>query len=148
MADNQPQEHFQIQVKTDLTELISVMEWFETLIKSRIPESLLWQCQVAVTEAFTNTVRHAHQNLPSATTIDIEVDFFPNYLEVKIWDWGNPFDLEAKLLSPPPDSAQSWSEEQGRGLYYILKLMDEIEYIRCDQNQRNCLIMRKTLADG
>lgn len=148
MGHNQPEETFDLQVKTDLEQLSSVIEWFEKVTRQRLAETLLWQCEVAITEGFTNTVRHAHQNLSPATTINLQIIFFSDYLEMKIWNWGKPFDLEAKLKTLPSDPPDSWEEEQGRGLYYILKLMDEVEYIRVDNNQRNCLIMRKKISNS
>jgi len=143
MGDSQLQERFKLQVTTDLEQVKSVIDWFEKVSKERLRDPFLWHCRVAITEGFTNIVRHAHKNLPVATTIDLEITFFPDYVEMKMWDWGEPFDLEAKLKSLPPDSHDSWKEEQGRGLYYIRQLMDEVEYLRVDNNQRNCLIMRK-----
>ena len=64
---------------------------------------------------------------------------------MKIWDWGKPFDLKAKLPSLCQQVYQSTEKEEGRGLYLIQQITDELEYPRLDE-QRNCLIMRKTLS--
>jgi len=50
-----------------------------------------------VSEAFTNAVRHAHKNLPRETLFELEITVFNERLEIKIWDWGEPFDFPAKL---------------------------------------------------
>jgi serine/threonine-protein kinase RsbW len=55
-----------------------------------------------VSEAFTNAVRHAHKNLPRETRIDLEITVFNARLEIKIWDWGELFDLQAKLKEEWP----------------------------------------------
>ena len=52
---------------------------------------------VAVSEAFTNAVPHAHKNLPRETPIELEITVFNERLEIKIWDGGKPFDFQAKL---------------------------------------------------
>ncbi|MFM7714060.1 MAG: ATP-binding protein, partial [Microcystis sp.] len=88
---------FHLQVRTELAALIPVLQWFESHGRSFLPESVLWQCKVALAEGFTNTVRYAHKNLPPATPIDLELTFSSHSLEVRIWDHGQPFDLQAKL---------------------------------------------------
>ena len=55
------------------------------------------QGQLAVAEGFTNAVRHAHKGLPLETPIKLEVTVFNERLEIKIWDYGQPFDLEARV---------------------------------------------------
>ncbi|MEG3936651.1 ATP-binding protein [Microcoleus sp. S36b_A3] len=72
-----------------------------------IPEAVLQQCKLATIEGFTNAVRHAHKNLPLETPINLEITVFSERLEVKIWDMGEPFDLQAKLIEELP---VIWSE--------------------------------------
>ncbi|MEG4252825.1 ATP-binding protein [Microcoleus sp. Pol10D4] len=72
-----------------------------------IPEAVLQQCKLATIEGFTNAVRHAHKNLPIETPINLEITVFSERLEVKIWDMGEPFDLQAKLIEELP---VIWSE--------------------------------------
>ncbi len=101
------------------------------------------ECQTALTEGFTNVVRHAHANLPQNAPIDIEVKVFPEYLEIAIWDWGQPFDFKAYLeaiLQTPPDQNQ----ENGRGIMIMSKFTDELFYTRSPE-QKNCLLMRKRI---
>jgi serine/threonine-protein kinase RsbW len=74
----------------------------EQLAALPIPEAVLHQCILAVSEAFTNAVRHAHKNLPRETPIELEITVFNERLEIKIWDWGEPFDFQAKLKEEWP----------------------------------------------
>ena len=69
----------------------------EQLAALPIPEAVLHQCILAVSEAFTNAVRYAHKNLPRETPIELEITVFNERLEIKIWDRGKPFDFQAKL---------------------------------------------------
>lgn len=96
---------------------------------------------MALVEAFTNAVRHAHQNLPKTTPIDLEVKLLPNFLEMRIWDRGQPFDFQAKLRKGE-QNVDSIEKEGGRGLQFIKKLTDELQYLNLP-NHRNCLVMRK-----
>ena len=86
-------------------------------------------------------MRHAHQNLPESTPIDLEVELYPGFLEMRIWDRGQPFDLKAKLKKGEQE-VNSLEKEGGRGLQFINKLTDELQYFNLP-NHRNCLVMRK-----
>ena len=141
MITDQATQQFHLQVKTELEDLEEVLQWFESLIFPAIPQKMGWQCEVALVEAFTNAVRHAHQNLPKNTPIDLEVKLFPNFLEMRIWDRGKPFDLKAKLQTTKQET-NSLEKEGGRGLQFINKLTDELQYLNLP-NRRNCLVMRK-----
>ncbi len=134
---------FHLQVRTELAALIPVLQWFESHGCPFLPESVLWQCKVALAEGFTNTVRYAHKNLPPTTPIDIELTFSSHSLEIKIWDHGQPFDLQAKLDSPQQDPVAPLEMESDRGLLLMRSLTDTLQYIRTGEG-RNCLILQKS----
>lgn len=135
---------FSLQVNTDLNALSDVLNWFEAVTNPRLPPSLSWQCQLALSEGFTNAVSHAHQNLPPTTPIDLEVSFVFNHLEIKIWDWGEPFDLKGIMTQARIEESQSINNERGRGLIILRQAVDHIDYIR-DEKGRNCLILGKEI---
>lgn len=134
---------FHLQVRTELAALIPVLQWFESHGCPFLPESVLWQCKVALAEGFTNTVRYAHKNLPPTTPIDLELTFSSHSLEIKIWDQGQPFDLQAKLNSPQQDPVAPLEMESDRGLPLMRSLTDTLQYIRTGEG-RNCLILQKS----
>ena len=86
-----------LQVKTELSALNEVLQWYDRLSKLPIPQLVLWKCQLALAEGFTNAVRYAHKGMPLETPIKLEIWVFNGWLEIRIWDWGKPFDLEAKV---------------------------------------------------
>lgn len=133
-----------LQVQTRITLVEEVLHWFETLVSSFLSSEQLCKCEIALTEGFTNVVNHAHQTLSSTTPIDLEVKVFSKSIEMRIWDFGAPFDFKKKLkeLKSVPDDP--WRED-GRGLILISKLMDDFSYIRTVDN-RNCLVMKKTIV--
>ena len=145
MKDEQPKAEWHLQVETDMKALTSVLEWLDNIVLPALPEDFRWQCGLIITEGFTNVVRHAHQNLPQATLIDLEVKVFADYLEIRIWDRGQPFNLEAKLHSIMQEQRDPLDREGERGLVFMYKLTDELRYIRTDDG-RNCLVMRKNLT--
>ncbi len=144
MKDEQPKAEWHLQVETDMKALTSVLESLENIVLPALPADFRWQCGLIITEGFTNVVRHAHQNLPQATLIDLEVKVFADYLEIRIWDRGQPFKLEAKLHSIIQQQ-QNPESEGGRGLLFMYKLTDDLRYIRTD-DLRNCLVMRKNIT--
>lgn len=149
MQNKKPLQELRLEVLTDLNALSQVLVWFETDAAPLLPEKIYWECKLAVAEGFTNAVRHAHQGLPSTTPIKLEVIFFTQYLEMKIWDKGKPFDLISKLkhqikLHKNFDPKKDDVPESGRGLIWMKELTDELNYIRTP-DQRNCLFMVKKL---
>ena len=133
-----------LQVKTDLNAVTQVLEWFEDFTSPLLPQPLQSQCQLAFVEGFTNAVRHAHEHLPAATPIDLELKMFGDCLEMRIWDRGKPFDLQSKIQEAldHQDKCNPLEKEGGRGLIFMHQLTDELAYLRLDDD-RNCLLMRK-----
>ena len=99
-----------LQLNTEIKAVAQVLSWLEQLDPLPIPEAVLHQCKLAVVEGFTNAVRHAHKNLPRETPIKLEITVFNERLEIKIWDWGKPFDFQAKLKEKLLESPLSLSE--------------------------------------
>lgn len=111
-SSSQPLHKINIELNSDLKAVSQILSWIEQLEKLPIPEAVLQQCKLAAVEGFTNAVRHAHKHLPLETPIELEIIVFNNErLEVRIWDWGEPFDLQAKLEEELPEKSPfSWSD--------------------------------------
>lgn len=135
---------FRLRVNTELEALIPVLHWFEQETEHLTPKAIVWQCKLALAEGFTNTVRYAHENLPQQTPIDLELMLFPDAIEIRLWNFGEPFDLNQTLTELQNSSVDPLEKEGDRGLIFMNALMDELHYIR-QADQRNCLIMRKKL---
>jgi serine/threonine-protein kinase RsbW len=127
------------QAKTDLSELIWVLTWFDEFTQSSLPETTFMQCQTLLAEGFTNAVRHAHQSKEIDRPIDIELQLMNQQIEIRIWDYGEPFDLLQKVKSLP--EKVDTDSTGGRGLKLLEQIADGFSYIRTDQ--RNCLVMTK-----
>jgi serine/threonine-protein kinase RsbW len=132
-----------LQVNTGLSGLGWVLSWFSQLYDSRIPTSVWIRCQLVLAEGFTNAVRHAHKGKPADLPVDIQVAVFPESLEIKIWDGGDPFDLEQKIkdISEKVD----FESPGGRGLKLIKDIADSISYVRTADG-RNCLSIVKNYS--
>ncbi|MCL1473175.1 ATP-binding protein [Argonema antarcticum] len=133
-----------LQLHTDLKALPQVLSWFEQLYKPPITKEVWLQCQLALAEAFTNAVRHAHKNQSSEVIIDIEVTILDDRIEMRVWDYGPPFDLEEKLAQMV--SHEENDSEGGRGLQLMKNIASSLSYTRNAEN-RNCLLMVKHYGD-
>ncbi|MCU0517274.1 MAG: ATP-binding protein [Oscillatoria sp. Prado101] len=139
-----PVKETQLQVCTELTALDDVLRWFDQFNTAPLSCKEWWECETALAEAFTNAVRHAHCELPQTTTIELEVIVFAHCVEMRIWDRGGPFDLEAYIEESLKKPLDPW--EIGRkGLRIMKELTDELYYRRTPDG-RNCLLMRKIIT--
>lgn len=136
----QPLHKASLQVNTDLDALAQVLDWFEQFNGSPIPAQTWMQCQLALAEGFTNAVRHAHRDQPVELAIDVEAQVFEDRIEIRIWDQGEPFDLNQRLESMPKELDSE--AEGGRGLRLMERIADKLSYTRV-QDTQNCLLIIK-----
>lgn len=125
-------------IESRLEKLISVQQWFQcvcTQASTDLPwiDDIFDQLNLALAEGFTNAVRHAHGHLPPETPIQINLEFSPDQLDLKIWDCGDPFDPSV-LQEPQPGTLR----EGGYGWFLLRRLGDIVRYERSPDN-RNCL---------
>jgi serine/threonine-protein kinase RsbW len=123
-----------------MTPLDLVLSWFEQLHPPQIPKSVWIRCQLALAEGFTNAARYAHKDKAPDLPIEIEVEVFAESLEIKIWDWGEPFDLEQKIAEM--SERVDLEAAGGRGLKLMKDISDSLSYSRTAANQ-NCLSIVK-----
>ena len=93
---------------------------------------------MALAEGFTNAVRHAHEELPPETPVELQIQVVPRRLALQIWDLGPPFDFKGKLeyaMAQPPRLAGG-----GFGLAIMNNAADEWNYER-GEDDRNCLTL-------
>lgn len=128
------------QFPSDLNALDRVLSWFGEFYELSIPRKVWLQCELALAEWFTNVVRYAHKDLPSETPIDIAVTLFDECLEIRIWDCGQPFDLEEYFKNLP--KTVNLYTEGGRGIPILYQIADQLSYLSAS-DQRNCLVLVK-----
>ncbi|WP_413159986.1 ATP-binding protein [Capilliphycus salinus ALCB114379] len=131
----------QLQAPNTLDALSDILSWFARLQHPSIPSSIWIRCQLALAEAFTNAVRHAHRNLPlQEVTVEIEVTVSDSQIEIRVWDCGPPFNLIEKLKQLPPQIDKA--SGGGRGLKLMRDIADYLSYEPC-RDGRNCLLIVK-----
>jgi serine/threonine-protein kinase RsbW len=130
-----------LKVHSKLTASSAILSWFEQINQPPLLEKkILWQCQTMLIEAFSNIVKHAHKSLPVETPIEIEAVRSQECIEIRIWSYGEAFDLKQKLQKI--GGLEENEEERGRGLKIMAILADELKYEPTMDN-RHCLFIRK-----
>jgi serine/threonine-protein kinase RsbW len=146
-------QQFHIQVNSDIYALARLQEWFHPLQKL-LPKPTWMQCNLVLVEVFTNVVSYAHEGLAEETPIDIEftLNDTEKFLEMRIWDFGEPFDLQAEIERAAVEAQKNRDFESiddiptgGRGLMIAKTVADDIRYETLPDG-RNCFVMTKSFA--
>lgn len=87
-------------------------------------EALAYQLNLVLTEATVNAIKHACDDDPK-NCVRITIHLQENELNIKVYDYGQGFDLET-VPSPNFDHPG----ESGMGLFFIRTLMDSVTYTR------------------
>lgn len=115
----------QITVPSSLDYLKDVDDFVEKRLKRvGLPEDLLADVAISVTEAVTNAVVHGNKNdLEKNVVINLEI----KDQEIIVWikDQGNGFDPESV---PSPVEKDNLLKKVGRGIFILKSLMDEVDF--------------------
>jgi len=99
-------------VLDDLSELVDFDE-----------ETVHWM-GMAVREALNNAIKHGNK-LDPAKQVRIRFDVGPEALEIKVRDEGHGFDTSSL---PDPTEPANLLKPSGRGIFYMRKFMDRVEF--------------------
>ncbi|GBO55848.1 serine-protein kinase RsbW [Pseudanabaena sp. lw0831] len=146
-------EHYRIQVNSDIYALAKLQEWFHQF-QNLLPKPTWMQCNLVLVEVFTNVVSYAHEGLSEETPIDIEIAINESeyFLEMRIWDFGEPFDLQAEIDRVALAALKNQDFKSiddiptgGRGLMIAKTIADDIRYETLPDG-RNCFVMIKSFS--
>lgn len=135
----------EIRVPSDLRFLTILENWLLDSLALELEEQVDWQHQscrlrLALVEAYSNVVRHAHRDRPELP-VEVKVELDARKLHLEIWDCGQGFDLSTYLPPSPQEH-----REGGYGWLILNRLMDRVEYqLRVDG--KNCLTLETTLPE-
>lgn len=137
----------ELHIPSDLKFLTVVESWLLGSLKVGLSDSLDCQHQfnrlrLALVEAYSNVVRHAHQGQPHLPVL-IRLELRGQEVALEIWDYGQGFDLSTYLPPNPGDRQIS-----GYGWLIMKRLMDRVEYrLQDTRDGRNCLRLETSLGD-
>lgn len=110
-------------IKSSLNELSRVYRWVTDIgRKASLPDEMVSDLQLAITEACTNIIRHAYQ-MEEGHDIIMTAVADPDRITITLRDFGKKIDLN-KYYPPYLDEPS----EGGYGVFLMLNLMDIVEY--------------------
>ncbi|MEB3180749.1 MAG: anti-sigma regulatory factor [Nostocaceae cyanobacterium] len=135
----------ELHVPSDLKFLAIVESWLLGSLEVELGNSVDWPKQsnrlrLALVEAYSNVVRHAHKDKPNLPVL-IRLELKDRDIVLEVWDHGKGFDLSTYLPPNPEDK-----QVNGYGWLIMNRLMDKVEY-RLQVNGRNCLKLQATLKE-
>ncbi|NWF60500.1 MAG: anti-sigma regulatory factor [Fischerella sp.] len=136
----------ELHVPSDLKFLSIVENWLLGCLEVQMKESVDWSRQssrlrLALVEAYSNVVRHAHKNQPYLPVL-IRLELKDRDVALEVWDCGEGFELSDYLPPSPTDK-----QEGGYGWLIINRLMDKVEY-QLQVNGGNCLKLEVSLSES
>jgi serine phosphatase RsbU (regulator of sigma subunit)/anti-sigma regulatory factor (Ser/Thr protein kinase) len=122
--------------KCDLTDARTATRILRTFLAEQgLDESELFNCELCLAEACNNAVQYVADTAAQEPVI-AEAICHHTGVELRVTDHTNGFELHERPATLDPQ------RENGRGLFIIQSLMDEVRYYR--GTQRNTLVMRKS----
>ncbi len=111
-----------------ITENLQMIREFVLKIaaKAGFNEETQEQIALAVDEACTNVIKHAHHH-DARRLMDIQIQTDASKMKITITDKGRGFDI-TKLKDPDVEKFIKESRHGGLGIYLIKTLMDEVDY--------------------
>ncbi|ABA20287.1 Putative Anti-Sigma regulatory factor (Ser/Thr protein kinase) [Trichormus variabilis ATCC 29413] len=135
----------ELHVPSDLNYLNIVEHWLLGCLKIQLGESVDWSRQssrlrLALVEAYSNVVRHAHKEQPNLPVL-LRLEFKERDIALEIWDYGTGFDMSTYFPPNPGDR-----QEGGYGWLIMNRLMDKVEY-QLQVDGANCLKLEATIPE-
>jgi serine/threonine-protein kinase RsbW len=123
MTSPGPQVHLAIASRPENVELVQIAVE-ASLAQLAIPEDDSHWIGIAVREAVANAIKHGNRDDP---TKRVEIDFGleGNQVVVRVADQGAGFDPGAL---PDPLSPENLLRPNGRGIFFMRRFMDDIDY--------------------
>ena len=109
-----------------ISENIRIVESFIDNIKEKfnVDDDLYGNIMVAVTESVNNAIKHGNK-CDSSKNVILTADCDENALTITVEDQGKGFDY---LNLPDPTAPENILKENGRGIFLMKNLADEVEF--------------------
>lgn len=130
----------ELQVPSNLDFIKVVEHWLLESLGIELKHLETWpevmqRLRLALVEAYSNAVRHAHQEEASLSVV-LRLELTPKAIRLEIWDQGDGYDVE-EYFPPSPEDFQ----EGGYGWLILTRLMDTVQYQVKAGEGWNCLYL-------
>ena len=100
------------------------------------PRRLQFNLRIALAETLANAIAYGNRG-DRSKPVDVCVTIAPDGLTIVVTDAGEGFDPAAV---PDPTTPENLERDEGRGLFVLRHLVDQIEFN--DKGNRVCLVLR------
>tara|TARA_B100001939_G_C16560698_1_gene454258 strand:- start:160 stop:576 length:417 start_codon:yes stop_codon:yes gene_type:complete len=115
-----------ISLASESKSLLVLEEWINKLCDLyQISVEQYGNVLIAITEAVNNAIIHGNKNVANKKT-DIEYNIENQTITFTVFDEGNGFDFNDL---PDPTSPENLEKPQGRGIFLMNHLADEVNFI-------------------
>ena len=115
-----------ISLASESKSLLLLEEWINKLCDLyQISVEQYGNVLIAITEAVNNAIIHGNKNVANKKT-DIEYNIENQTITFTVFDEGNGFDFNDL---PDPTSPENLEKPQGRGIFLMNHLADEVNFI-------------------
>lgn len=133
----------ELHLPSDFRFLSVAEEWLFSTLKVSLGDEVDWSRQtgrlrLALVEAYSNVVRHAHREQPNIPII-LKLELRDRNLSLEIWDQGQGYNPSDYQVPSPQDK-----QEHGYGWLILNRLMDRVEY-QLHVDGSNCLKLETNL---
>lgn len=112
-------------IKSDIAELKKVEDFIINIFNENNLELKYFnKIYLCVSEAVLNSIKHGNKNDLKKNVV-IKIDFNTEQFKIQVEDEGDGFDLN-KIKDPT--KRRNLKNEEGRGIFIITKLSEQIEY--------------------
>ncbi len=108
---------------------------------AHLDESEVWRLELAADEVFVNIVKHGYQDTPGEVEVGCEI--YDSEFRIIFRDKGMPYNPLTNSSSFQPENVRTSKSDGGFGIYFVLKMMDRVEYERINDQNVLTLVKRK-----
>ena len=123
MSEPQPEVHLAIGSRFENIELVKVV-LDDCLRQLELDEDAMHWIELAVREAVANAIKHGNRQDPEKR-VDVDLAIEGDAVVIRVEDQGTGFDPGAVQ---DPLASENRFKRDGRGIFYMKKFMDSIEY--------------------
>lgn len=135
-------QRFKLSIHSDVSNLNTVADFIaQATQQSGLNERDVYNVQLAVDEAVTNTIRHAYRGRTDGQ-IDISCARQGSDFIIEIQDFGQPFDA-SKIPTPRVQGPLSRRTVGGLGIYFMKQLMDKVEFSHSSKHGNRVRIVKR-----
>jgi serine/threonine-protein kinase RsbW len=112
-------------IKSDIAELKKVEDFIINIFnENNLERKYFNKIYLCVSEAVLNSIKHGNKN-DLKKNVSIKIGFDTEKFKIQVEDEGDGFDLK-KIKDPT--KKRNLKNEEGRGIFIITKLSEQIEY--------------------